>query len=365
MNVSEAKAQWQADAGMLASAGIHLDGAQSYLPDGFAQNFGIAMDAQPALVTTSNAGIPSFLTTMVDPQIIKVLFAPNKMAQVFGEVKKGSWLDQTAMFPMVEQTGEVSSYGDFANNGRAGLNTDFPQRQSYLYQVIVEYGELEMERAGLARISWASELDQAAVTILNKYQNLTYAFGVAGLENYGLLNDPSLSAALTPSTKTAGGVTWFTAGGAPNANANEVYNDIVSLYELLVQQAGGNVEIDMEGPMVLAMSPGVQVALTFTNTFGITVQDMLKKTYPKIRVETAVQYGKLSASNPQGVAAGNLVQLIAENVGGQPTGYCAFNEKLRSHPIIRGLSSFQQKKTQGTWGSIIRQPFAIAQMVGV
>jgi hypothetical protein len=349
----------------LESRGAYFHGAEEFLKPEWASNFAIAMDAQPTLATTPNTGIPAFLTTLVDPTIITILFSPNKAAKIFGEVRKGDWTAQTALFPIVEYTGEVSSYGDWNNNGRTGLNTDFPNYQAYLYQIIMEYGELEMARAGLARIQWAAELNKAAVVILNKYQNYTYFFGVNGLRNWGLLTDPNLSAPLTPSTKAAGGVTWFTSGGAPNATANEVYNDIIALYGQVVAQAGGWVEIDMENPMVLAMSPGIMTALTFTNTFGITVRGMLKESYPNLRVESAVQYGKVTASNPQGVAAGNQLQLIAENVGGQDTGYCAFNEKLRTHKIVVEMSAYKQKATQGSWGSIIRQPFAIASMLGV
>ncbi len=65
------------------------------------------------------------------------------------------------------------------------------------------------------------------------------------------------------------------------------------------------------------------------------------------------------------MAGGNLVQLIAEDVEGQDTGYCAFNEKMRAHPVIRAASSFKQKVTSGVWGAIIRQPAAIAGMLGV
>jgi hypothetical protein len=112
------------------------------------------------------------------------------------------------------------------------------------------------------------------------------------------------------------------------------------------------------------MSPQLQVALTFTNTYGVTVRKMLETSYPKMRFETAVQFGALSATNPQGFAAGNMVYLVAENVGGQDTGYCAFTEKLRNHRIVMDMSSFKQKSTQGTFGAVIRQPFAISNMVG-
>ena len=71
-------------------------------------------DAQPALITAANAGIPSLFTTYVDPAIIEVLVSPTKAAELYGETKKGTWVSDTAMFIMAERTGEVSSYGDFS-----------------------------------------------------------------------------------------------------------------------------------------------------------------------------------------------------------------------------------------------------------
>jgi hypothetical protein len=361
--VTEARNNWAMDRAQFEAAGAYLlPETVSYVPDEFKRNFALAMDAQPGLVTNPNSAIPAFLTTMVDPTVFEILFAPNRAAEIFGEVRKGTWLDDTVMFPVVEHTGEVSSYGDHNNNGRAGANTNWPQRQAYLYQTIKDYGERELERAGLARISWVTEIDRAAVTVLNKFQNLTYFFGVAGLQNYGLFTDPSLSAALTPSTKAATGTAWIV-NGVVVATANEVYTDIQTLFSKLVAQSAGLVT--QETKLVLAMSPGSAVALTATNTFNVNVSDLLKKNFPNIRVETAVQYGARSASNPQGNSGGNLVQLIADSIEGQDTGYCAFNEKMRAHPIIRHLSSFQQKLTAGTWGAIIRMPMAFAQMIGV
>lgn len=363
MNIQEAQAAWMADSPHFESRGVFLPGVKSYIPDDYKRNYGLAMDAQPTLVTDPNSAIPSFLTTMIDPSIFKVLFAPNNAVKIFGEVRKGTWLDETAMFPVVEYTGEVSSYGDYNENGRTGVNTNWPQRQAYLWQTISEYGERELERAGLARINWVSEIGQAAATIMNKYSNLTYFFGVAGLQNYGLLNDPNLGATLTPSTKAAGGTKWINASNVIVATANEIYGDIESVYIQLVSQTAGLV--DQETSMVLALSPLSAAALTATNSFNVNVYDLLKKNFPKIRIETAVQYGALSASNPQGVAAGNMMQLIAENIEGQDTGYCAFNEKMRSHPIIRATSSFKQKLTGGSWGAIIRMPIGFASMTGI
>jgi hypothetical protein len=344
--------------------GVHLEGAMVLAEDAWLEEEGdrIAFDALPTLSTTPNSGIPSWLTTITDPKIFDVLFAPNKGADILGEVLRGNWLMDTAMFPYMEQTGEVSSYGDYSNNGSAGLNVNYPQRQSYLYQTIIQYGEKEQERAGLARIAWAAGMQKSAITVLNKYQNLTYHLGVGGLANYGLINEPSLPAALTPSPKAAGGNAWIK-NGVINATANEVFLDIQSLFIALVGQNNGLVEAT--DPMVLVMSPTSALALTATNSFDVNVYDLLKKNFPKIRFETDPLYGALSTSNPQGNLAGNLVQLIAESVDGQEVGYCAFNEKLRTHKLIIDLSSFKQKLTQGTWGFILRYPAGFGQMVGV
>jgi hypothetical protein len=152
---------------------------------------------------------------------------------------------------------------------------------------------------------------------------------------------------------------WGTSG-VVTASPNEVYADIQSLFYQLVLQTDGLIELDQESKLVLAMSPTSQVALTAVNSFNVDVFDILKKNFPNMRFETAVQYG--SALNGQG---GNLVQMWAEDVEGQNTGYCAFTEKLRSHQLIRLLSAWAQKMSQGTWGAIIRQPFAVAQMLGV
>ena len=365
MTVAEAQRLWAADAAHLAETyGIVLPEVRSYLPNELrAMPFGMAADAQPTLITTSNSGIPAFLTTMVDPDIIRILLAPNKAATIIDEVKKGDWTDQTWMFPVVESTGEVSSYGDFSENGRTGANTNFPQRQSFLYQTIIEYGELELDRAGKARISWASELDQSAVKILNKFQNLSYFRGISNIQNYGLQNDPYLSSSLTPGTKAAGNGNVWVYNNTINATPNEVFLDIQSMFIELVNQTAGLV--DEETPMTLALSPVSAMALTSTNSFNVNVNDLLAKNFPKLKIVTAIQYGVLSAANPQGLVAGNFVQLIANEVEGQKVAICSYNEKLRNHPIIRYMSSFRRKQTQGTWGTIVKFPAGIAGMIGI
>lgn len=368
-SMQEAAQAWAEDAPHLAARGIVManDGmggslVTGYLPEAFKANIQLAMDAQPGLTTQPNSGVPAFLTNYVDPAVFEILFAPNMGAEILGERKTGDWTTQTAFFPTVEHTGEVSTYGDYNENGSSGANTNWPQRQSYLYQTFVEYGELELERAGLAKLNWVSEQNGAAALSLSKFSNLSYFFGINGLQNYGILNDPNLTASLTPSTKVYGGNKWVN-NGQVVASANEIFNDIQSIWIQLVSQANGL--IDAKAKVKLCMSPNTAIAMTATNSFGVNVRALLKENFPNIEEVVAVQYGQLTASNPQGIAAGNLVQMIVDSVEGQETGHCAFNEKMRAHKIIQGASSWRQKQTGGTWGAIIRQPFGIASMLGV
>lgn len=338
---------------LMARAGIHFMGVNAdFQAEGamlrMAQD-GFACDAQPALVTVSNSGIPAFLSTYVDPKLIEVLVSPMKAAEIVGdEVKKGDWTTETAMFPVVESTGETSAYGDYSESGVAGVNSNFPQRQSFHYQVMTQWGERELERAGLARIDWANRVNIASALTLNKYQNKTYFFGVAGLQNYGLLNDPSLSAAISPTTKAAGGTTWAA------ATALEILADVKKLYNQAQSQANGLIELDTK--MTLAMSPTSEAELTKTTEFNVNVADLLKKNFPNLTVKTAPEYTTDS---------GELVQLIVDELEGQRTASCGFTEKMRAHPIVVQSSSFKQKKSQGTWGTVIFRPFLIAQMLGV
>lgn len=363
MTLAEARAKFAAERKFFEDRGVIYHGAQAYLPPEFGRNDALAMDAFPTLTTDPNSAVMAMLTTFVDPQVYEILFAPLKIADYLGEEKKGDWTTDTAAFPVVEHTGQVSSYSDWSNNGLSAANANWPQRQSYNYQTFVMYGDRELARASKAKLNWVSELDRSAANNLNMYANLTYAYGVRGLQNYGVMNDPNLPAALTPATKANGGVTWYTAGGTPNATANEVYNDILALFNALVQANNGLVDADSK--MTLALGPGPATALQFTNSFGLNVKKLLEENFKNLRIITIPQFGSQTAANNNGNPAGNLVQLMVESVQGQKSAFVAYTEKLRTFPIVREASGYKQKQMSGTWGAVIRMPVGFQQMLGV
>jgi hypothetical protein len=309
-------------------------------------NYAMAMDVQPELASQPNAGIPAFLANILDPRVIPYLVAPMKAAVIVGdEQKKGDWVTETIMFVTVEQTGEVSAYGDYSNNGSSDVNANFPSRQNYVYQAFIQYGERELARAALAKLDWASQKQIANALTLNKYQNRMYFFGVANLANYGLLNDPALYASLTPQ------FSWLTSA---SATANTIYQDVIRLFIQLQAQSNGT--IDNDAPMTLAMSPQQAVTLDFITQYNTrTVRDILKTNFPNLRIETAVEYQ---------TSSGQLVQLIATEIEGIRTATCAFSEKMRAHQLVLDSSSWRQKRSQGGYGTVIFRNFAIASMIG-
>ena len=371
MNRHDSVQEWSKVRSVYESAGLVLPGVTMFTPDEFTQSdrsledLAMAMDSGAGTLSTSpNGALPSILTTAIDPDTIRIVFAPLQMAEILGgERKVGDWLEDTRLFPVVEETGEVSSYSDYATSGRAGLNFNYPAFQSYLFQCIVRYGERETARAGLMRINYVGDLTRGAAGMLNRYGNLTYAFGIAGLQNYGLINNPFLSSYITPATKAWGGTTWFN-GNNPAATANEVYNDILALIFKVISQTNGAVTLDQK--MTLALGPLSLPAMAFTNSFGLTTKEILKESFPNLTVKSAPQYGANTSTNSQGYSsAGNVMQLIVDEVDNQRVAYPAYNEKLRAHKIVPELSSWKQKYTSGTWGTILRIPAGVAGMIGI
>lgn len=335
--------------------GIHFAQPQhGYIPPQFAANADLAMDALPTLITTANSGIPAFLTNWVSPSVIEVLLAPNNATKVIGESKMGDWVTPTAFFPMAESVGEVSSYGDYSPNGEVGANINWPQRQSYGFQCIAQWGDQQLAKMAKGKINWANRQQIAAAKVMDKFQNLSYLFGVQGLQNYGLLNDPALPTPLSPVPKANGGFTWVLPNGNQNASALEVYADITKLVSQAIKVNQGNVDANSKGKIV--MSPFAAQAMNYLTEFNVNVKAMLRENYPNLAPITVPEYD---------TASGQVVQVIFDEAQGQEVGYCAFTEKMRGHGVIRDLSAFKEKKSGGTWGAVLTMPQLVQQMLGV
>ena len=309
----------------------------------------LAFDAQPTLVTTPNAGIPSLFTTYVDPGQIEILVRPTKAAELYGERKLGTWVTDTAMFTQAERSGEVTSYGDFSQDGMSDANFEFPQRQSYHYQTNTRWGEREIARAAEAKIDLANWKQRSSALSIEKFQNFAYLYGIAGLQNYGGTNDPFLPAPIAPTSN------WYT-----TTDPTVIFGDMLRLVQKAIAQGNGLVSTTTK--FRLGISPGNESNFSKTNQFNYNVNDQIKKNFPNLSIVTVPEF---AIAGGGAVAGGTeFVQLIAEIPEGGKTVEAAFTEKMRAHAMVVKTSSWEQKKSAGTWGVVYYRPVLVASMLG-
>jgi hypothetical protein len=336
------------DIAQLARVGIHFpDTVTSVTRNSteYANDSGMAMDAvnlNPTLFTTASAGIPAWLSTYVDRRVVEVQLAPMAAEQILPVVKKGDWTTQFAVFPIAEPVGQVATYSDWSANGMSNANVNWLNRQNYIYQTWTEWGERQLATMGEAGIDWAARLQVASSTVMAKFQNSSFLLGVAGIPNYGLMNDPTLT------TPVAATVNWATA--TPEAIAN----DVVAMVGRLIAQSGGL--ITGQERLVMALAPSALNDINRTNSFGLSAGAKIKQTYPLIEYVAMPEFDS---------AAGRLVQLWATEVNGQPVGELAYSDRYRSHRLELYSTHAKQKHSAGTFGSVIYLPFAVTQQIGV
>lgn len=326
---------------LLARIGVHFPDS---VRDVSTERHEFAMDAvslAPTLVTAPNGGVPAWLTTWFDPKAIDIQVAPMAAAQIAPEVKKGDWTTTTAMFRTREAAGQVATYGDWSPNGMSSNNTNYPSRETYAYQTWIEYGEREQAMAAKGMIDVAGDKQYAKSLVMAKAANRFYLNGVAGLKNYGLLNDPNLT------TPVAATVNYATA--TPEAIAN----DVVRQVGVLISQSNGL--INGSERLVFATAPSVINDIRRTNEFGLNADKKIRESYPNIVYVAVPEYD---------TAAGRLIQLWAAEIDGQPTVELGYTEKLRAHRMEVYSTYVRQKFSGGTLGAVVYLPYAVTQTLG-
>lgn len=308
----------------------------------------LANDA--AMVTAANSGVPVEFTSYIDPMVIPILTATRGAREIFGEAKKGDWTTSYARFQTSEITGEVEAYTDYGQGGASDVNPTFPVRTQYIYQTNIRYGDREVDVASRARLQLAADKQRAAATVIDIASNKFALYGVAGLEIYGLLNDPNLPANVSPLPNADNQKTLWN-----EKSTKEIYEDVLYLFGKMADRGAGHIDANTE--LVLATSPATQVQLGKATDFNISARQMLETYFPKIRF---VALPELATAT-----GGNSILLVAPTIEGLPTAQIGFSEKFRAMRLIPESSSFHQKFVGSSYGTIIYRPFAIGRMTGV
>lgn len=307
----------------------------------------LANDA--AMVTAANSGVPVEFTSYIDPMVIPILTATRGAREIFGEAKKGDWTTSYARFQTSEITGEVEAYTDYGQGGASDVNPTFPVRTQYIYQTNIRYGDREVDVASRARLQLAADKQRAAATVIDIASNKFALYGVAGLEIYGLLNDPNLPANVSPLPNADSKTLWA------EKSTKEIYEDVLYLFGKMADRGAGHIDANTE--LVLATSPATQVQLGKATDFNISARQMLETYFPRIRFVALPELAKATG--------GTSILLVAPTIEGLPTAQIGFSEKFRAMRLIPESSSFHQKFVGSSYGTIIYRPFAIGTMTSV
>lgn len=350
---------WDDVAYALQSEGVYLHNVRGFTGSDEARAMvGDANSYTPGSpVTTTNDGYLVQFFNYISPQEIPVLLAPNRMAEIFGESRQGTWEQVFLTFKVVEQAGQVSAYGDGARGGTANANIEYEQRQNMLVQAFIEAGDLELARAGAGQFDMLGNRRKAQAMVLNKWNNRTYAYGVTGMPNYGVLNDPNLLPSNAPTTGT-GGVTWAQKATNVTDGANNIYSDILAAYGRIQTLAQGLLDttIDEETEIVFVVPPSQRQYLMVANNFGVTVEDLVKKMLTKAKIVTAPEMD---------TEGGNILFAFVPELEGVRTIQLNFSERLRTHRVEYESSMMRQKATSGCYGAFVARPMLVDQTIGI
>lgn len=348
----------------LKAKGIYVEGAKGVMAydtvnGKIKTNFSktaLAMDS--ALQTTPNVAYPASFFQYIDPQIVEILFGVTNANKIAPEVKQGTWADEFYTYTTEEAIGDVTAYSDRTENVTSEVNYEFQTREQARFETILQYGNLEVDKASQAKIALASRKQIAGANIIARKQNQFYLYGVSGKINYGLLNDPNLNASINPNTITIGGntyTTWAdkTANDASNAG-NHVFNDVLKLWSELSAKNGGN--IDQNERIILAVSNNVVSYLSAPNQFGLTAMAMIKDNFPNLEV---VQLPELSTQ------AGEQIKMIVPSLYGVDTVNLVYSDKFRAMQVVQTVSGYKQKLVGTSYGAVVKRASLIATMTGV
>lgn len=348
----------------LKAKGIYVEGAKGVMAydtvnGKIKTNFSktaLAMDS--ALQTTPNVAYPASFFQYIDPQIVEILFGVTNANRIAPEVKQGTWADEYYSFIEQDTAGDVTAYSDRTEQVTTEVNYNFQTREQARFETIIQYGNLETDKANQAKIALASRKQIAGANIIARKQNQFYLFGVSGLINYGLLNDPNLNASINPNSITIGGstyTTWADKVAHDTASAgNHVFNDVLKLWSELSAKNGGN--IDQNERIILAVSNAVVSYLSAPNQFGLTAMQMIKDNFPNLEV---VQLPELSTN------AGEQIKMIVPSLYGVDTVNLVYSDKFRALQVIQTVSGWKQKLVGTSYGAVVKRASLIATMTGV
>lgn len=292
------------------------------------------------------------------PGFVHMITTARKIDELLGIMTTGSWEDEEIVQGVLEPLGSAEPYSDFGNVPFASWNATYERRSLVRFEKGMQVGRLEELRAGRMRIDAAGEKRDNAALSLEIARNNVGFFGYNdGLNRtYGMLNDPSLPAAIAVPDGAGGDTEWST------KTFLEITADIRLALKTLRIQSQSNINPKKDA-ITMALPFDVVDYLSVTSEFGNSVQDWINTNYPKLRVEDAPQF---SAA----VGGLNVGYFYAESVadsgsdGGQ-TWIQAVPSKFETLGVEKRSKSYLEDYSNATAGVMLKRPFAVVRLTGI
>jgi hypothetical protein len=331
--------------------GVSMDeSAKSALMNVYGQKY--AMDA--ALQTTPSITNPVQFFQYWEPEAVEIVTSAMKIDDIVGRTIAGSFEEEEIVTRVMERTGSAHPYTDTANIPLSSWNQNFITRSVVRFEEGLEVGYLESLRADRMRVDSHKEKAAAAAQSLAIEHNNIGFYGYAnGLnKTYGFLNDPNLPAYQTVAEDDAQNTSWSV------KSFNDITADIITAVSALVNQLGGLFD-PRKDEFVLSLALQSTQYLNTMNELGTkSVSAWISETYPKCRIESAVQ---LNGAN----GGENVMYLHVERVNGKPVVRQYVQDVLRLVGVEKRAKVTVEDYASATAGVVVTQPIGFVRYSGI
>jgi hypothetical protein len=312
-----------------------------------------ALDEAPATITTPSASNALQFLQYIFPAPIEIVTKARVADELLGRTFAGSWADEEVVMPVVERTGNARLYGDTANVPLASFNNNFEKRTIVRNELGLQVLKLEAERAARMRIDSAAIKRSAVAEALAIFMNDVAFNGFNGGDNrtYGILNDPNLEAYTTVATGANGDTSWI------GKTFLEITADIRSALQTLRVQSGANFNPERDG-FTLGIAVSSMEALAYTSDFGFSVEDFIKKNYPKCRIVAVPQFDEANGGE-------NVFYVIADQIAGQKVADQIVQQELFLVGAMPTAKGMLEDYSSATAGAVVRMPIGVVRYSGI
>ena len=307
-----------------------------------------------AMITTPSVSTPIQLLQHWLPEVVEVVTAARDIDNIVGRTIAGTWADEEIVQTILERTGQARPYGDDTNIPLSSWNPNFERRTIVRFEEGVEVGVLEEERAGRMRLSSANEKRTAAAESLAIEMNNIgfYGYNDGSNRTYGFLNDPNLPAYETAAQGASGQTTW------KSKTFDEILADFRTVAQKLRTQTGNRFNPNRDA-WVAALGTDVVQYLDIPNALGsMSIREWLSKTYPNLRIESAIQ---LNGAN----GSANVMYAFAERINGKKVVDQYVQDVFRMLGIEKKAKGFVEDYSNATAGIFFKQPIGVVRVTGI